>query len=148
MFRVAVLVAIALLALVGASWAQQRDAPRCTWSTAEYASVSRLERSRTDFRGHCVRVRAELDGWKLSVTRSTGGGAIEYFIGAYSGDEALLRAFQNRPRRVEVLGVVGHCSDICANSPTTTPEGYTNVCMPVGFCHYYDDPYVMIEAVR
>ena len=84
-----------------------------------------------------------------AVQRGPGALGTEYFIGAYAHDELTLRPYVERPRRVEVLGVVGQCSDICANSPETDAEGNTVFCMPAGYCHYYyADPYVMIEAVR
>jgi hypothetical protein len=70
------------------------------------------------------------------------------FIGAYSHSENLMDSFSERPRRVEVLGRVGHCADICAEGETRDEDGNVVICMATGFCHYYYDPYVMIEAVR
>jgi hypothetical protein len=83
----------------------------------------------------------------------------ETFIGAYFDDDALHASLRERPRRVEALGVVGHCSDICADEndamrrelAAARAEGREpeiTICMPAGFCHYYEDPYVMIEDVR
>lgn len=134
--------AIALLAPVAGG--QTVSAPQtCTWETAEPVSVRALDRSRTDVRGRCVRVFALNDGWALRTQRQSRQGAEETFVGAYFEDHALRDALGVHPRRVEALGVVGHCSDICANP---NPDVF---CMPVGFCHYYyGDPYVMISAVR
>jgi hypothetical protein len=132
---------IAFLAPLGAGWAQS-DAP-CTWDSAQAMSVRALERAQADLRGRCVRVRAQSDGWALRVSEQRGIAGEETLIGAYFEDEALRASLAERPRRVEALGVVGHCSDICANS------GDDVVCMAVGYCHYhYGDPYVMISAVQ
>jgi hypothetical protein len=99
-----------------------------------------------------VRLRARLDGWGLYANRPHRGfDASQYdFIGAYSDDPGLLDPFRARERSVEVLGVVGHCSDICADGGGVQPTDAadTVICMPAGFCHYHDDPYVMITAVR
>ncbi|MGQ0533106.1 MAG: hypothetical protein ACT4OF_10520 [Caulobacteraceae bacterium] len=140
-----------LLAAIGAAWAQEgRAQTDCTWETAERLSVRRIDGAETGLRGRCVRVRAELDGWQLSAARPQrrSVAAPIDFIGAYSRDATLLEPFRERSRRVEVLGVVGHCSDICAGEHGRDEQGSTTICMPTGFCHYYDDPYVMIEAVR
>jgi hypothetical protein len=141
----------ALLAFMGVSWAQHDQAQTpCSWESAERVTVRGLDGAEGGEPGRCVRLRAELDGWMLSDARRHRGlrAAQTDFIGAYSRDEALLDGFAERPRRVEVLGRVGHCGDICAEGETRDEEGNVVICMAIGFCHYYDDPYVMIEAVR
>jgi hypothetical protein len=132
--------AIALLASVTAGRAEIEPQP-CAWESAEVVSVRRLDRDQADLRGRCVRVLALNDGWALRSQRRGRAGVEETFIGAYFEEDALHASLAERPRRVEVLGVVGHCSDICSNSSEDV------ICMPVGFCHYYDGPYVMISAV-
>lgn len=141
----------ALFAIAGATWAQDSAPSRCTWQTAERLTVRGIDAAGTGLRGRCVRVRARLDGWALRADRPHRGlAASQYdFIGAYSDDPALLEPYRERERRVEVLGVVGHCSDICADGGVRQDaEGNTIICMATGFCHYYADPYVLIEAVR
>jgi hypothetical protein len=150
---------IALLAPLAAGWAQTEPAA-CTWETAEPVSVRALERSQTAFRGRCVRVLGETDGWALSASRRRGVAGEEIFIGAYVDDDALRSSLRERPRRTEVLGVVGHCSDICAeeneamrreldaaHAEGREPENLV-ICMAAGFCHYYEDAYVQIQDVR
>ena len=146
------------LAAFGAVWAQQ--APHCTWETASRISVDTLERSEERLKGQCVRVRGMLDYRSLSTTRSTGITSREItFIGAYFADDALRQSFLNHPRRVEALGAVGHCRDICAeadkanrmqsvNADPNDSEVLAGICMPIGHCHFYDDPYVTVQAVR
>jgi hypothetical protein len=138
-----------LLAVVGAASAQPERAP-CDWDTAEPVTVRGLDSVEGGAPGRCVRLRAELDGWMLSDVRPHRGlrAAQTDFIGAYSHSENLMDSFNERPRRVEVLGRVGHCGDICAEGETRDAEGNVVICMATGFCHYHDDPYVMIDAVR
>lgn len=149
---------IALIAPLAAGWAQTEPAA-CTWETAEPISVRALERSRTALRGRCVRVFGRTDGWALRVSERRGVAGEETFIGAYFNDDALHSSFTEHPRRVEALGVVGHCSDICAEEneamlrelDAARAEGREpeiTICMAAGFCHYYEDPYVMIQDVR
>ena len=141
---------LVLIVVVGVSWAQQqRETSSCTWENAEAHTLRTIERSRGLLDDHCVRVYAELDGWKLSARdRSDGVAGREYFVGAYAHDESVLEAYSDHPRRVEVLGRVGACAAICGGGESTDAEGNTVICMPVGYCHYHSDSYVMIDAVR
>jgi hypothetical protein len=145
------LVALTATAIGVAAAQQERSAAPCTWDVATPLTVRGIDASETNLRGRCVRLRARLDGWGLYADRPHRGfDAAQYdFIGAYANDPALLAPFRERERRVEVLGVVGHCSDICADGGVQQDaDGNTVICMATGFCHYYGDPYVMIEAVR
>ena len=132
---------IALIAPFAAGWAQTEPEP-CTWENAEPISVYALEHSGAALRDRCVRVFAETDGWALRVWRRRGIAGETTFVGAYFDDETLRSSLAERPRRIEALGVVGHCGDICAGAADDV------ICMPVGFCHYYHDPYVQIRDIR
>jgi hypothetical protein len=157
MFR-PTLVALCLLALPGAASSQQ-PAP-CTWETARPVTVRTLNGAPTRWVGACVRVRADLDRRSLSTTRRERATVTERTsIGAYFADETLSDAASawSRPRRVEALGVVGLCRNICAdaNARASAAAGASSggvttftVCLPAGWCHYYDDPYVLIDAIR
>lgn len=136
--------AVLPIALLASAALGQTEGPAqaCTWENAEAVSTRALDRSRVDLRGRCVRVTALNDGWALRSQRRSRDGIEEIFIGAYFEDAAMREAFAVRPRRVEALGIVGHCSDICAEASSDA------ICMPVGFCHYHSDPYVLISAVR
>jgi hypothetical protein len=143
--NVAGAVTFALIALLacGAALAQS-SAPRdCAWETAERISLRELERSGERLVGRCVRVRGELNARNMRVERRLGATITEStMIGAYFIDGALRASFSERPRHTQALGVVGHCRNVCAAADPDT------ICMPSGHCHYYDDPYVMIQRVR
>lgn len=164
----ALVLLLAALALAAPLALAQNRAPACTWETAEAISVAALERSGAHHRGRCVRVRGLTDGWAMRSRERRGAVGEEIFIGAYVDDEALGRELRRRPRRVEALGVVGHCRDICAEenelldvagaagsrremaaarAEGRAPESLV-ICMASGYCHYYDDAYLRIQAVR
>lgn len=137
------LAAIAL-AICGVAWAQtEAQPPACTWETAQPISLRVLERSDERLVGQCVRVRGDLSARDMSVERRRSATTTEEtIIGAYFVDNDMRSTFSERPRFTQALGVVGHCRNVCADAD---PEA---ICMPIGHCHYYDDPYVMIQDVR
>jgi hypothetical protein len=137
------LLAVMVLAICGVAWAQSAATTACTWENARTVSLLALEASGERLVGQCVRVRGQLTARDMSVERRRGATTtVETTIGAYFVDRSVQVALADRPRYVQALGVVGHCRNVCADSD---PDA---ICMPIGHCHYYDDPYVMIQDVR
>lgn len=110
-----------------------------------------------------MRVSGWLNGWAIYSNRQErNSNHLETtFVGAYFDEPALADALQDRPRSGQALGVVGHCADVCADNyrqweeeraaaerEGREPSQDLPFCMPVGFCHYYDDPYVSVQQVR
>lgn len=156
----ALIVFASVAGLLGARAAEVEPDPACTWESAEAVGVIALDRSELRYRGYCVRVRGMLDTRSIGVTRR-GDRNERVFIGAYFAEPAM-RDDYITARSVEVLGIVGHCRDICADENEAlqrqaeaerngvAPEASEDIplCMPVGHCHYYDDPYILVQAVR
>lgn len=140
----AAFLAVIALAVCGVAWAQSESTPaECTWEIAIEIGVRALERSGERLVGQCVRVRGHLNARDMRVERRLSATtAEETLIGAYFVDASTRTALSERPRYAQALGVVGHCSNVCDDADAEA------ICMPVGHCHYYDDPYVMIQDVR
>jgi hypothetical protein len=134
----------------------QTEAPRCDWRTARSISVVGIERSGQRHKGECVRTYGQLTA-RIIGASARGG---EYvFVGAYFEDQALRDAFIDQPRTVHVLGVLGHCDDACRDADeqnqreirAAAAEGREPeeiLCMPIGHCHHYSDPFITVQAVR
>lgn len=140
---IALLLGAAALAATGAGWAQDETPPPCAWETAQRISVRALERSGDRLRGQCVRVVGRINGRDLAdMQRPPRGNYEDLMVGAYFDDEAMADSFFEHPRRVEALGRVGLCEDICADA------GPDVFCMATGYCHYHGGPYVLVKATR
>jgi hypothetical protein len=147
------------LLMLTAGLASSQAPSGCTWETARAVSVRMLDGAPARWAGACVRVRGELDYRSLSQTRRERLTVIERTsIGAYFANDTLtsLAGRWQTPRRVEALGTVGLCRNICADANhdavSTGVSGGSvttvTICLPTGWCHSYDDPYVLIASIR
>lgn len=148
---------VAILLGADANLAQsQTNAEQCDWRTARSMSVIGIERSGERFKGQCVRTYGQLTSRNVGAE---GPGGEYVFIGAYFDDELLRDTFDVRPRTVRVLGVLGHCSDTCRDIEAQNAQEAVRaaaegrqpdeiLCMPIGHCHYYNDPYIQVQAVH
>lgn len=143
----------ATLILAAALSAAPEPAPSadCTWENARKISVETLERSNRKLVGQCVRVRGDLSATRLSNTRSSGvSSEVWTGVGAYFQSAKLMEQVfgWEEDHRVEVLGAVGHCTQVYDEMKAELAENPDAVFLPTGWCHFYADPLVRIKAIR